>query len=108
MDVTMTVVDDARAAALPIHETEAPGEVASIPTAGPGPVQGREIGGVRVTPPGGQGLTAGPVPALSHPILAAKAKAGTGLRTRSLTKVATSPGASHQSDILWRPSIAVK
>lgn len=94
----MTVVDDARAAALPIHETEARGEVASILTADPGPVRGREIGGGRATPPGGQGPTAGPVPALSRPTLAAKAKAGTGRRTRSLTKVVTSRAASRPSD----------
>lgn len=98
MDVTMTVVDDARAAALPIHETEARGEVASILTADPGPVRGREIGGGRATPLGGQGRTAGPVPALSRPTLAAKAKAGTGRRTRSLTKVVTSRAASRPSD----------
>lgn len=94
----MTVVDDARAAALPIHETEAPGEVASILTAGPGPVRGRGIEGGRATPPGGPGLTAGPAPAPSRPILAAKGKAGRGRRTRSLTRVATSPAASHPSD----------
>lgn len=100
MDVTMTVVDDARAAALPIHETEARGELANILTADPGPVRGREIGGGRATPPGGQGRTAGPVPAPSRPTWVAKAKAGTGRRTRSLTKVVTSLAASRPSDTI--------